>query len=51
MGLMAKQGILENCGDILLNNTNQTLWQLNVNEYLTRRKRIGIKYVVGTLTP
>ena len=45
MTLMSKQGILDNCGDMFLNNTNQTLWRLNTSEYLRRRERIGNEYV------
>jgi len=45
MNLMSKQGILDNCGDMFLNNTNQTLWRLNTSEYLRRRERIGNEYV------
>lgn len=46
MGLMARQNILKNCGDIFLYNTDQTLWQLNKEEYTRRRERIGNEYVV-----
>ena len=45
MTLMSKQGILDNCGDMFLNNTDQTLWRLNTSEYLRRRERIGNEYV------
>lgn len=46
MGLLAKQGILDNCGDIVLNNTEQTLWKLNISEYTERRNKLTGKYVV-----
>lgn len=46
MQLMARQNILDNCGDIVLYYTNQTLWKLNVEEYLQRRERIQNNYVV-----
>lgn len=46
MGLLAKQGILDNCGDLVLYYTEQTLWRLNIAEYTKRRERIIGKYVV-----
>lgn len=46
MRLLAKQGILDNCGDIVLNNTEQTLWKLNISEYTERRNKLTGKYVV-----
>lgn len=45
MGLLAKQGILENCGDMTLYYTEQTLWRLNIEEYIRRRERIKNTYV------
>lgn len=46
MGLLAKQKILDNYGDIMLYYTEQTLWRLNIEEYLKRRERIKGNYVV-----
>jgi hypothetical protein len=46
MGLLAKQGILDNYGDCVLYYTQQTLWRLNIEEYKKRRERIIGKYVV-----
>lgn len=46
MGLLAKQRILDNCGDLVLYYTEQTLWRLNIDEYTKRRERIIGKYVV-----
>ena len=37
MGLLAKQGILEKICDTVLYYTDQTLWRLNVQEYVKRR--------------
>lgn len=45
MGLLAKQGILNNCGDMMLNSVNQTIWKLNIDEYTRRRERIKGNYV------
>lgn len=45
MMLMSKQNILEDCGEINLFNTRQTLWKLNKTEYLDRRKKIKNVYV------
>ena len=45
MGLLAKQGILNNCGDMMLNDVNQTIWKLNIDEYTRRRERIKGNYV------
>lgn len=45
MSLLAKQGILDNCGDMTLNSVNQTIWKLNINEYTRRRERIKGNYV------
>ena len=45
MGLLAKQKILDNCGDMLYNGVNQTLWKLNIDEYIRRRERIKGTYV------
>jgi hypothetical protein len=45
MGLLAKQGILDNCGSMLLNGVNQALWKLNIGEYTRRRKKIRGNYV------
>jgi len=44
MGLLAKQGILIKIKDCIINNTLQTVWQLNINEYIKRRGRIGNDY-------
>lgn len=46
MSLLEKQKILDNCGNIMLYYTEQTLWRLNIKEYIKRRKRIKGKYVV-----
>lgn len=46
MGLLAKQGILEDKGEIELYYTKQNLWKLNIQEYKKRRERIQNKYVV-----
>ena len=46
MGLLAKQGILDNCGDMILYDVKQTIWKLNIEEYLRRRERIKGSYVV-----
>jgi len=46
MGLLAKQKILDNCGDVVLYYTEQTLWRLNIEEYTKRRERIKGNYVV-----
>ena len=46
MGLLAKQGILEDKGEIELYYTKQNLWKLNIQEYKKRRERIKGKYVV-----
>ena len=45
MGLLAKQGILDNCGDMLLKGVNQTVWKLNIDEYTRRREKIKGNYV------
>ena len=45
MGLLAKQGILDNHGDMFLNSVNQTVWKLNIDEYTRRRERIKGNYV------
>ena len=45
MGLLAKQKILDNLGDIMLHSTEQTLWKLNIDEYTRRRARIKNRYV------
>ena len=45
MGLLAKQGILKDCGTRELFFTKQTLWQLNIDEYLKRRSLITNEYV------
>ena len=46
MGLLAKQGILEDNGEIELYNTRQQLWRLNIDEYIRRRERLKGRYVV-----
>ena len=45
MGLLAKQRILDNCGDMFLNNHEQTLWKLNIDEYTSRRNCLTGKYI------
>ncbi len=37
MGLLAKQGILDKVCDTILYHTEQTIWKLNVQEYVKRR--------------
>jgi len=37
MGLLAKQGILDKVSDTILYYTEQTIWKLNVQEYVKRR--------------
>jgi len=46
MGLLAKQGILDNCGDMFLNKHMQTIWRLNIEEYTKRRNQIKGKYAI-----
>lgn len=45
MGLLEKQGILSNKGDMDLFSTYQTLWQLNISEYQKRRNLIKNEYM------
>ena len=45
MGLLAKQGILTDCGELELFYTKQNLWRLNIDEYTRRRERIKHNYV------
>ena len=45
MGLLAKQGILQDNGEIELYYTQQNLWRLNIEEYCKRRERIKGRYV------
>ena len=45
MGLLAKQGILDNVGDLMLYYTKQTVWRLNIEEYSKRRSRLKGTYV------
>lgn len=44
MQLMAKQNILKYRGDTILYNTYQSIWELNIDEYLNRRKKILNSY-------
>jgi hypothetical protein len=46
MGLLAKQGILDNHCDMELYYTAQTVWKLNINEYTRRRNKLRNIYVV-----
>ena len=46
MGLLAKQGILQDNGEMELYFTQQKLWRLNIDEYTRRRERIKGRYVV-----
>lgn len=46
MQLLSKQRILDNCGILMLYYTSQSLWRLNIDEYLKRRANIQGKYVV-----
>lgn len=45
MGLLAKQGILEDHGVMHLYGTEQQLWKLNINEYTQRRSKISDVYL------
>ena len=45
MGLLAKQGILQDNGEMELYFTQQKLWRLNIDEYTRRRERIKGRYV------
>jgi hypothetical protein len=45
MQLMAKQKILIDRGEIDLFNTRQSLWELDKQEYLSRRKKLNNVYV------
>lgn len=46
MGLLAKQKILDDCGEITLFETKQTLWKLNIEEYTYRRNKLKNVYLV-----
>ena len=46
MGLLAKQGILHYEGRMILYQTEQALWKLNIDEYTNRRSRLKGKYVL-----
>ncbi len=46
MGLLAKQGILDYNGRMILYQTEQALWKLNIDEYTNRRSRLKGKYVL-----
>lgn len=46
MGLLAKQKILDDCGEIELFQNKQTLWKLNINEYTRRRNMLKNEYLV-----
>jgi hypothetical protein len=46
MGLLARQGILYYEGRMILNQTEQALWKLNIDEYTNRRSRLKGKYVL-----
>ena len=45
MGLLDKQGIIDNVGDLMLHYTKQTVWRLNIEEYSKRRNRLKGTYV------
>lgn len=45
MKLLARQKILTHYSNIMLNNCFQSVWQLNINEYLSRRNKLKGKYV------
>ena len=46
MGLLARQGILHYEGRMILYQTEQALWKLNIDEYTNRRSRLKGKYVL-----
>ena len=46
MGLLAKQGILDYNGRMILYQTEQALWKLNIDEYTNRRSKLKGKYVL-----
>jgi len=46
MGLLARQGILYYEGRMILHQTEQALWKLNIDEYTNRRSRLKGKYVL-----
>lgn len=45
MKLLAKQKILDNYGEMKLYYTDQTVWRLNIDEYIRRRNIIKGNYV------
>jgi len=46
MGLLARQGILDKYGEMMLYYTEQTVWKLNIEEYTRRRNKLKGRYVV-----
>lgn len=46
MGLLARQGILDKHGEMMLYYTKQTVWKLNIEEYTRRRNKLKGRYVV-----
>ena len=46
MGLLAKQKILDKHSEIMLYYTEQTIWKLNIKEYIRRRSLLKGEYVV-----
>lgn len=46
MGLLARQGILDKHGEMMLYYTEQTVWKLNIEEYTRRRNKLKGRYVV-----
>jgi ligand-binding sensor domain-containing protein len=46
MGLLAKQGILGYQGRVVLYQTEQAVWKLNIDEYIKRRNKLKGNYVV-----
>jgi len=46
MGLLARQGILDKHGEMMLYYTEQTVWKLNIEEYTRRRNKLKGCYVV-----
>lgn len=46
MGLLARQGILDKHSEMMLYYTEQTVWKLNIEEYIRRRNKLKGRYVV-----
>ena len=44
MNILARQkdAYIDDVCDMILNNTHQTIWKLNINQYLNRRSKLNV---------